>query len=190
MKNNPRKEQILKTAQKRFIKHGLSKTSIEEIARDLRIGKATVYHYFKSKEDIFYDALNEEIEKFLEEQKENLFGNEVEFSQKIFNYITIKEDVGEKYPLVMQLFHRFIYEQALEKDFSIQKIFIEKETNLLLEFLKFSFNKKIIDPSIAQILVLQSWGIIFIKKLDPEFKISEKNFLKVFFNKLYNLFLS
>jgi AcrR family transcriptional regulator len=190
MKNNPRKEQILKTAQKRFVKHGLSKTSIEEIARDLRIGKATVYHYFKSKEDIFYDVIKGEIERYLEEVKENLLTNEDEFSQKILNFINIKENLNEKYPLITELFLHFIKEQALEKDFEIQKILIEKETNLITEFIKATFNKKSVDPLIAQFLAYQTWGLIIIQKLNPEFKITNQNFLKVFITRLYNMFLN
>ena len=69
MKNNPRKQQIIKAAQRRFVRHGLAKTTLEEIARDLRLGKATIYHYFKSKEEIFYSVLNSEIERYIEEIK-------------------------------------------------------------------------------------------------------------------------
>jgi len=47
-----RKIQIIKAAVKRFTKHGLHKTTLDEVARDLRIGKATIYNYFESKEDL------------------------------------------------------------------------------------------------------------------------------------------
>ncbi len=51
---------ILEAAQKRFIHYGYGKTSLDEIAGDLGIGKATIYHYFKNKEDIFLHVLKQE----------------------------------------------------------------------------------------------------------------------------------
>jgi AcrR family transcriptional regulator len=53
-----KKLQIIKAAAKRFDKHGLAKTTLNEIARDLRIGKATLYGYFSSKEELFFSVLN------------------------------------------------------------------------------------------------------------------------------------
>jgi AcrR family transcriptional regulator len=189
MKNNPRKEQILRTSQKRFVKHGLSKTTIEEIARDLRIGKATVYHYFSSKEEIFYEVISGEIDKYLEEIKETLYKDESDFLDRITGYINIKENLNEKYPLISQLLLHFFKEQALEKDFEIQNILIEKEANLLSEFLKITFNKKTIDMLICRFLVYQTWSFVLIQKLNPGLKFSDQHFLSVFFTRLYNLFL-
>lgn len=51
---------ILEAARKRFVRYGYGKTSLDEIAADLGIGKATIYHYFKSKEDIFLHVLKKE----------------------------------------------------------------------------------------------------------------------------------
>ena len=35
---------------------GSGKTTLEEIARDIRIGKATIYHYFSSKDELYYEC--------------------------------------------------------------------------------------------------------------------------------------
>jgi len=51
---NERKHQIIRAAVKRFARHGHGKTTLEEIARDIRIGKATIYHYFESKDELFF----------------------------------------------------------------------------------------------------------------------------------------
>ena len=53
---NERKLQIIKAAAKRFARHGLNKTTLDEVARDIRIGKATIYHYFTSKDDLLFLA--------------------------------------------------------------------------------------------------------------------------------------
>ena len=55
-----RKELILKAAQNLFTRFGLAKTTIEDIARRARMGKASIYYYFKSKEAIYQEVINKE----------------------------------------------------------------------------------------------------------------------------------
>ena len=55
-----KKENILKVAQNLFAKFGLSKTTIEDIARKARMGKASIYYYFKSKESIYKEVVEKE----------------------------------------------------------------------------------------------------------------------------------
>ena len=55
-----KKETILKVSQNLFSRFGLIKTTVDEIARLARIGKGTVYHYFRSKEAIFAEIVEKE----------------------------------------------------------------------------------------------------------------------------------
>jgi len=55
-----KKEAILKVAQNLFARFGLAKTTIEDIARKARMGKASIYYYFKSKEEIFQEVITKE----------------------------------------------------------------------------------------------------------------------------------
>lgn len=55
-----RKELILTTSQKLFARFGLNKTTVDEIAKIAHIAKGTVYHYFKSKEEIFIKVIEKE----------------------------------------------------------------------------------------------------------------------------------
>ena len=52
-----RKTTILKVAQELFSKFGLEKTTMDEIAKMARMGKASIYYYFKSKEAIFKEVV-------------------------------------------------------------------------------------------------------------------------------------
>jgi len=58
--NLTRKEAILQAAQKLFSKFGLAKTTIEDIARGARMGKASIYYYFRNKEAIFAEVIETE----------------------------------------------------------------------------------------------------------------------------------
>jgi AcrR family transcriptional regulator len=44
---------IINAAESQFIRFGFRKTTMEDIAKAAGIGKATLYYYFKSKEEIF-----------------------------------------------------------------------------------------------------------------------------------------
>ena len=55
-----KKERILTIAQKIFSRFGIQKTTMDEIAKKARIGKATLYYYFKNKEDIFREVIQKE----------------------------------------------------------------------------------------------------------------------------------
>jgi AcrR family transcriptional regulator len=54
-------ELILDTASKMFGRYGIQKTSLHEIARMARVAKATIYNYFGSKDQIYLEVLNHEI---------------------------------------------------------------------------------------------------------------------------------
>jgi AcrR family transcriptional regulator len=44
---------ILDAARSKFDRFGFKKTTVDEIAREARISKRTIYEHFKDKEDLF-----------------------------------------------------------------------------------------------------------------------------------------
>jgi len=59
-KYEDKKNLIISVAEKFFSRFGLNKTTMDEIAKSARIGKATLYHYFGSKEHIFAEVIQKE----------------------------------------------------------------------------------------------------------------------------------
>ncbi len=53
VEQDQKREMILEAALKRFKRFGLSKTTMEEVARDLEISKGSLYYYFSDKESIY-----------------------------------------------------------------------------------------------------------------------------------------
>ena len=53
-----RKEQILKGALLVFKQNGIEKSTMDEIAKQSEFGKASLYYYFSSKEEIFIELLD------------------------------------------------------------------------------------------------------------------------------------
>jgi AcrR family transcriptional regulator len=58
---------ILDAAQNRIARYGFSKVTMDEIAQDVGLAKASVYYYYPTKADIFRAVVAREQEKFLEE---------------------------------------------------------------------------------------------------------------------------
>ena len=58
--NKKKSEIILQMARKLFARYGLKKTSMDDIAAEAKIGKATIYYYFKSKQEIFRTVVDRE----------------------------------------------------------------------------------------------------------------------------------
>ncbi|MGA7161803.1 MAG: TetR/AcrR family transcriptional regulator [Bacteroidota bacterium] len=60
-----REEVILRAAQGRFATFGYSKVTMDEIAEDIGMAKASLYYYFPTKEAIFRSVVQHEQEEFL-----------------------------------------------------------------------------------------------------------------------------
>jgi AcrR family transcriptional regulator len=57
--------EILEAAKKVFEQYGFQKTTMEDIARSMSKGKSTLYYYFKSKEEIFEQVVDRELNNLL-----------------------------------------------------------------------------------------------------------------------------
>jgi TetR/AcrR family transcriptional regulator len=53
MAEKSREKSIIEAAKERFAHFGFSKVTMEEIASDVDLGKASLYYYFPTKEDLF-----------------------------------------------------------------------------------------------------------------------------------------
>jgi AcrR family transcriptional regulator len=62
-----RRAQVIAAARERFTKHGISGTTMDGIAQAAGVAKGTVYLYYKSKEDIFRQILDEDLAQFQDE---------------------------------------------------------------------------------------------------------------------------
>lgn len=102
-----RRNQILQSALKIFTRRGLAATKMSDISTDTGISYGLVYHYFKSKEDIYSELINyaiNSIEKVIEEIKKKT-DEPIEQIQQIFtrvlNSVENKDTSGFYYVLIM-----------------------------------------------------------------------------------------
>jgi AcrR family transcriptional regulator len=69
-----KREEILAAARTEFGKFGYQKTTLDDVANAMGLKKASLYHYFKNKEDLFFavilDIANVSIPELFEKAKE------------------------------------------------------------------------------------------------------------------------
>lgn len=164
---NERKTQIIKAAAKRFARHGLNKTTLDEVARDIRIGKATIYHYFQSKDDLFYETLKWEIEIYIESVKNILNNESINFRDRLIEYFNLKENVQINFKLIYDLIVQTLIDRNTEQEPEILEHLLAKEEELLKKMLSAALREKMIkvSPLIPSYVVDYSWGMVLGNKI-------------------------
>jgi AcrR family transcriptional regulator len=66
-------ELIIEASQKRFGLFGIEKTSMREIASDLKLSKASLYYYFPDKESLYKAVVEKEQIEFISKISERIF---------------------------------------------------------------------------------------------------------------------
>jgi AcrR family transcriptional regulator len=56
------REHLIQAARQVFMRYGFKKTALDDIAKEARKGKSTIYYYFKSKDEIFKAVIEAESE--------------------------------------------------------------------------------------------------------------------------------
>lgn len=94
-KNLEKVNSIIQAAKQRFARYGFAKVTMEEIAADVELGKASLYYYFPAKEDIFKDVIRSEQNEFVGEIR-SLIGRKIKASEKLREYVNRRLDLFHK----------------------------------------------------------------------------------------------
>jgi len=158
-----RHEEIVRAASKRFSRHGLSKTTLDEIARDVRIGKPTIYHYFKSKDDLFYSSIDFQSSQFIEDIKAIFNNQELPVGARLLEYFAFKESINQRYKLLYDLMLALFKDDTLEKEKQILQNLLQKESEVVGLILSSIYTGRIesMNMSLPFYIVHLSWGLLF-----------------------------
>jgi AcrR family transcriptional regulator len=70
---NEKVQMIIEASQRRFGLYGIEKTSMREIADDLKLSKASLYYYFPDKESLYKAVVEKEQAEFIAKITEKIF---------------------------------------------------------------------------------------------------------------------
>ena len=170
-----RQEEIIRSAAKRFSRHGFNKTTLEEIARDVRIGKPTIYHYFKSKDELFYSSITFQSSQFIEDIKAIFNNQDLPVGARLLEYFAFKETINHRYKLLYDLMLALFRDDSLEKEKQILQSLLQKESEVVGLILSSIYTGRIesMNLSLPFYIVHLSWGLMFstiIKEFNSEGK--------------------
>ena len=180
---NLRKKRIIKGALKVFNEAGIERTTMDEIATSSGFGKATLYYYFSSKDEVFVEIM-EQGWKMLWEGIEARIVEEIGPRKKFMGIVKkMGEIVTSDKILYSFLFTAPNYIQESQKQ--TWKTYQERLYSILQSIIEEGIKKKEfvnMDPS----LLMKAIGGLFHQLLisndeelkENEFEIMLKNFLK------------
>jgi len=158
-----RQEEIVRAASKRFSRHGFGKTTLEEIARDVRIGKPTIYHYFKSKDELYYSSIDFQSSEFIEDIKAIFNNKDLPVGARLLEYFAFKESINHRYKLLYDLILALFKDDTLEKEKLILKNLLQTESEVVGLILSSIYTGRIesMNLSLPFYIVHLSWGLLF-----------------------------
>jgi AcrR family transcriptional regulator len=133
-----KEEQIILAARKIFSRYGYSKTTMEDISGAVEMGKASLYYYFPTKENLFHAAVLHEQQEFINkaasilkkqnsaEKKLKIYVEErLDFFQELVNLGALSfNTVHDKHSVSLKM-----YESFAEKEIEIINNIIQEGVN-------------------------------------------------------------
>lgn len=95
-----RRKEILETAERLFLTKGYTKTTVNDILKEIGIAKGTFYHYFKSKEEVMDEIIMRIIKEDVTKAKRIVSNPDIPALDKLFKILMEQSpksgDVKEK----------------------------------------------------------------------------------------------
>jgi TetR/AcrR family transcriptional regulator len=130
-KPNDREKQtvILHAAKKRFDHYGVGKTTMNEIAADIGMSKASLYYYYPDKESLFLAVIQMEMDEFLKSLSESVSRTE-NASKKLKSYVTTRHGYFKKLVSIAKMDEHLLTSMQSSYD-SYKQSLVAKEKELI-----------------------------------------------------------
>ena len=121
MSLDQKRDAIIEAALKRFAHFGVAKTTMNEIAKDLKISKASLYYYFPDKINLYAEVLKTIINISETRGYSATFENEADPKKSILAYLATRTDFIIKYYNIIE-YIKMIYTRVPKE---LQPVFSE-----------------------------------------------------------------
>ena len=129
-----KEELILHAAQRRFAAYSYSKVTMDEIAEDIGMAKASLYYYFPTKEAIFRSVVQHEQEEFLTRAKEVL-AQSGSACNKMVEYVQLRLKLTERLTNLSQI-HQQAWHEVRPIFNELFKTFVQHELHYVTQILQ------------------------------------------------------
>jgi len=159
---NKRKQHLLESAIRVFSVKGFDDASMREIAAEAGLTTGAIYHHYKNKDDLFYDAVKEAA-YFVHKLSERNENSTLKTNQEMFNEISanvrdrMSKDVEQRLLILLAAY-------AMSKGGRIQEKYKQDYTEIIqkvadMYFFAFGVENKAYQKSLAAILVAALDGV-------------------------------
>jgi len=138
------KSSIIKAAENLFQKYGINKTTMEDIAKESRKAKSTLYYYFKNKEEIFDAVLIKEMNEIFQIVRDAV-SVEKDFEGKMRAYvITDLREIKKRVNLYSIVKSEIVYDEHFIKKF--RESFDTRDVNFITEIIEYGVKNQELRP--------------------------------------------
>lgn len=127
------KQQIINRAMEMFLQYGYEGTSITKLQESLHIGRATLYYYFKDKNDLFHSVSLYFVKELsiidMNNQKEISLGDMIEMQIRLFS--KIRSELMALYNKEVKLHHlKHLFQTSISLFKDVEQIHKQYQKNL------------------------------------------------------------
>ncbi|MFA1821068.1 TetR/AcrR family transcriptional regulator [Virgibacillus oceani] len=145
-----KKKSILQASLDLFLKYGIQKVPVSEIATEANVSQVTIYNYFGSKEALIQDVIIYYVDKVWEEYEE-LLDSDIPFPEKIKQITFQKGDVASH---MNEDFFGYVMKEYTSGNSYIETFYQEKAFPRLIDFFNEGKEQGYIDPKISNESIL------------------------------------
>src|SRR6185295_4927357 len=120
-----RREQILEAATKLFAREGYARTDLQQVADSMKVGKGTVYRYWRSKQELFLGTVDRAMRQ-MRATIDAAIGDEADPMRRLETGIRAYLEFFESHREFVEL---FIQERAVFRDRKKPTYFEHREAN-------------------------------------------------------------
>lgn len=178
------RDNIIKTAEELFIRHGFRRITMDDIAREQAISKKTIYQYFTDKNEIVCSVTS----KYLEQEKCQILELESD-SENVIEYLVklskqLRRHVGTINPTAMDDLKKY-FPQGWEIYLQFKReVFLKSIIKILSQGIKEGYFRPDINPEVLAIMRIEQIQMAFDESLFPrsrfDFMEVHAQFLKHF----------
>lgn len=158
-----KKKKVTQTLIKYFARYPYSKVDIEDVARESKVSKGSMYQYFENKKDMYLYAINEALSRYME------ITSKVDFEKiSFFDYVKKSLEFYSEFMLKDKDAYLLVEKSALHDDSpfreEIEEMYHQKSREILKEMIiknqKSGFIRKDVDVELITIFTEgASWNL-------------------------------
>ncbi|GLI85816.1 TetR family transcriptional regulator [Rossellomorea marisflavi] len=141
-----KKQAILLAALTLFMKNGIQKVSIAEIAKEAGVSQVTIYNYFESKHQLTYDVFVFYIES-ASSQFEELVHSDLPFPDKIRMIMFSKKEVSQQ---IHEEFYQYLMKQYSTEGNVFENLYEEKVVPYFSQLIQEGKDQGYVDDSLSE----------------------------------------